>query len=310
MVGDLHDLRAFALASDLKSLTAAAKLMGESKATTSRRITRLEGALGVALLRRTPRTVEATDDGAVYRLRVAEVLELLGDANAAARGACAAPSGQLRLTAPPGFTDVLAPVLARFAQAYPLVVLVVDITSRHVDIEGEHFDVALRATSKLVDSSLVAVRVGSHERIAVAAPSYLAARPPPRRVKDLESHRIVMIGDTGAAVPMELTRAGDAERFQVSLATAIAASDVGFVKELVLAGAGIALLPRIVIQSALDDGSLVHVLPSYRAPGVNLYLLHRGGRFIPPKVRVFLDFVRAALDPTADEPGRRVRPGR
>src|ERR1700722_13001781 len=106
----------FALASDLRSLTAIAKLMGESKATTSRRITRLEGALGVALLRRTPRAVETTDDGVLYRLRIAEVLELMGDANAAIRGARVAPAGQLRVTVPPGFGAVLAPVPARFFQ--------------------------------------------------------------------------------------------------------------------------------------------------------------------------------------------------
>src|SRR5512132_3991437 len=93
LIGDVHDLRAFALAVDLRSFTATARLMGESKATVSRRIARLESALGVSLLRRTPRAVEPTDDGTAYRVRVAEILELLGSANAAARDAHAAPSG-------------------------------------------------------------------------------------------------------------------------------------------------------------------------------------------------------------------------
>jgi DNA-binding transcriptional LysR family regulator len=66
LVDDVRDLRAFALVCDLKSLTAAADLMGESKATTSRRITRLETALGTALLRRSPRAIEPTDEGTIY----------------------------------------------------------------------------------------------------------------------------------------------------------------------------------------------------------------------------------------------------
>lgn len=308
LVGDLHDLRAFALASDLRSLTAVAKLMGESKATTSRRITRLEGALGVALLRRTPRAVETTDDGMLYRLRIAEVLELMGDANAAIRGARVAPAGQLRVTVPPGFGDLLAPVLARFSEEFPKIVLVVDITARRVDIEAEHFDVALRATSKLADSSLVAVRVGKHhDRTLVAAPSYLKAHAAPRRVQDLASHRIVMVGDVGTTWSIELTRVGGTEHVSVALPTAIAASDVGFAKDLVLAGAGVAILPRPSTDSSLDAGTLVHVLPSYVAPPVNLYLLHRGGRFVPPKVRVFVDFVRAALERALGKELRRPR---
>jgi DNA-binding transcriptional LysR family regulator len=74
-VADIRDLRAFALACDLKSLTSAARVMGENKATTSRRLTRLEAALGTALLRRSPRAVEMTDDGAAYRAQVARVLD-------------------------------------------------------------------------------------------------------------------------------------------------------------------------------------------------------------------------------------------
>ena len=93
LVDDVRDLRAFALTSDLKSLTAAARLMGESKATASRRITRLETVLGTALLRRSPRVIETTDEGAIYRARVAQILGLLGDANAVAKGARAVPSG-------------------------------------------------------------------------------------------------------------------------------------------------------------------------------------------------------------------------
>jgi len=308
LVGDLHDLRAFALASDLRSLTAVAKLMGESKSTTSRRITRLEGALGVALLRRTPRAVETTDDGVLYRLRIAEVLELMGDANAAIRGARVAPAGQLRVTVPPGFGDVLAPVLARFSEEFPKIVLVVDVTARRVDIEAEHFDVALRATSKLGDSSLVAVRVGKQDdRTLVAAPSYLKVHAAPRRVQDLASHRIVMVGDVGTTWSIELTRIGGTEQVSVALPTAIAASDVGFAKELVLAGAGVAMLPRLSTDAALEAGALVHVLPSYAAPSVNLYLLHRAGRFVPPKVRVFVDFVRAALERVLTQKVRRPR---
>ena len=300
-VGDLHDLRAFALASDLRSLGAVAKVTGESKATVSRRITRLEAALGVALLHRSSRGIAPTEDGAAYRQRVGEVLELLGDANAAAvHGGEATPSGQLRVTMPPGYSNVLVPLFAQFCAQYPEIVLVVDLSSRFVDLETEHFDVALRAATKLGDSSLVAVLVGEPDSdgILVATPGYLAARPAPRRPQDLAAHRLIAVGETGAPTVMPLSkRGGGSEPLGLRLPVAIAGSDIGFCKDMVLEGAGITCLPRLSVQRELAERRLVHVLPAWVWPSMNLFLLHRGGAFVRPKVRVFLDFMRNALRP-------------
>jgi DNA-binding transcriptional LysR family regulator len=299
LVSDVRDLRAFALTSDLQSLTAAARLMGESKATLSRRITRLETALGTALLRRSPRAIEVTDEGTIYRARVAEVLELLGDANAVAHGARAVPSGQLRVTAPPGLGEALAPVLAQFAGAFPKIAVSVHVASRYVDIEAEQFDVALRAASnKLADSSLVAHRLGTAEleHILVAAPSYLETHQAPRRVEDLASHRFLRSQEAAAMSSVVFRRQGSAAtQITVNLPVAMACTDIVLVRDIVVQGAGVSILPRMLVQRHLQDGRLVHLLPGIVAPGLHLYLLHRGGRFIPPKVRAFVDFVKKGL---------------
>ena len=298
-VGDLHDLRAFALASDLRSLGAVAKVTGESKATVSRRITRLEAALGVSLLVRSSRGVAPTEDGAAYRQRVGEVLELLGDANAAVvHGGQATPSGQLRVSTPPGFSDVLAPLFARFCEQYPEIILVVHVSTRFVDLEREHFDVTLRATTKLADSSLVVVPVGETEGegVLVATADYLARRPLPRRPLDLAAHRIIALGETGAPTAMTLSRrSGGGDPLDLRLPVAIVGSDIGFCKQMVLQGAGITCLPRLSVETELADGRLVHVLPGWVWSSMNLFLLHRGGPFVRPKVRAFLDFMRNAL---------------
>ena len=298
-VSDVNDLRAFALTSDLRSLTAAAKEIGESKATVSRRITRLERSLGTALLRRSSKGIETTEDGVDYRIRIGAIMELLGDANAAAaHGGRSTPSGQLRISVPPGYADTLAPVLTGFCAQYPLVLLVVHSASRFVDLDAEHFDVAFRATSKLQDSSLIALRVGDAqpEGILVAAPSYVKANGTPRRPLDLADHRFLAVGDTGAAFRLPLQKRGTTETLDLTLPVAIVGSDIGFVKELVLSGAGVTVLPRMSVKSALDDGRLVHLLPHWVWPNVNLYLLHRGGQFVAPKIRAFLDFMKGALD--------------
>jgi DNA-binding transcriptional LysR family regulator len=296
LVGDVHDLRAFALAVDLRSFTATANLTGESKATVSRRIARLEAALGVSLLRRTPRAVVPTDDGVAYRVRVAEILELLGDANAAVRNAHAAPSGQLRITAPPGFEGVLAAPIAQFTREFPQVIVSALITERFVDLEAEHVDVALRAATKLPDSALVAHKLLDFEMITVASPAYVKKRGAPRRAEDLAAHSIVQLGQGGSASTLVLRKAdGSGEPITVRLSYAIGATDVGFAKELVVADAGIAILPRLVAQRDLDEGRLVHLLRPYMVPGAALYFLHRAGRFLPPKVRAFRELLTREL---------------
>jgi DNA-binding transcriptional LysR family regulator len=273
--------------------------MGESKATISRRITRLETALGTALLRRSPRTIEMTDEGTTYRARVAEVLELLGDANAAAQGSRAVPSGQLRVTAPPGVGEILAPVLAQFSAAFPRVVVSIHIEARYVDIEAERFDVALRATTKLADSSLVAHRVktAARDSIVVAAPSYLEAQPALRRVEDLASHRILVAQTREAAATLVAFRLQESdEPVVVRLPVALASTDIVLVRDMVVEGAGVSILPRILVQRYVEDGRLLHLLPGLVAPGLDLYLLHRAGRLVSPKIRAFIDFVKRGLE--------------
>jgi len=303
MVSDVVDLRAFCLAVDLRSLTAASTLLGESKATVSRRIARLEQSLDVALLRRSPRLVEPTEDGVAYRARVGHILELLGDANTAVRQAHAVPSGRLRVTAPPEFGSVLAPHIAAFNKRYPAVLLDVVVAQKILDFETERLDVALRVAGKLPDSPLIAHNLFEIEGVGVASPDYVRERRPPRRPQDLAEHRVVLMGTECSRHPMPFAPAdGKGSAMEIHVKPTIAASDLNFVKEIVLAGGGIAFLPTISVRRELDEGRLVRVLRHYTLYGASLYLLHDGGRFLAPKVRAFRDFM---LDAFAAK-GRRV----
>ena len=301
LVEDLLDLRAFCLVTDLRSVTSAAKIMEESKATVSRRIARLEQVLGVSLLRRTPRLVEPTEDGLAYRTRVGEILELLGDANTTVRGARAVPSGHLRVTSPPEFNALLAPLVVAFGDRYPDVVVDLLVTEQVVDLGAEHVDVALRAASRLPDSQLIAHRLLDLVAIAVAAPDYLRRFRAPRRLEDLDDHRIVQLGAMTRSLPLSRVD-GTGGTVELRLRPAMLASDMNFVKEAVLAGAGMAFLPTVVVEKELAEHRLVHVLKPYRAAGAALYLLYQGGRFLPPKIRAFRDFVLGSFSAPALPP--------
>src|ERR1041384_6557480 len=173
IVGDVLDLRAFCLVVDLGSITLAAKKLRESKATLSRRISRLEGAIGVSLVKRSSRLVEATEDGAVYRERVGNVLELLGEANDEARHTLKTPSGTLRITAGHEFNSVLAPIVVAFAQRFPDVKIDMLVTQAVLDFDRDGVDVALRVGRKLSDSSLITHKIMELDPVIVAAPEYV-----------------------------------------------------------------------------------------------------------------------------------------
>ena len=154
----------------------------------------------------------------------------------------------------------------------------------------------MRAATKLPDSALVAIRLLDFEMITVASPAYLKKHGSPRRPEDLAAHHIVQLGQGGAASTLVLRKAdGTGEPIEVRLTSALAATDVGFAKELVVADAGIAVLPRLVAQRDVTEGRLVHVLRPYMTPGAALYLLHRAGRFLPPKVRAFREVMTREL---------------
>ncbi|WP_437724906.1 LysR family transcriptional regulator [Sorangium sp. So ce861] len=294
---DLLDLRAFCLVVDLGSITAAARTLGETKGSVSRRITRLEHALGVELLRRSPRRVQATEDGLAYRMRVGRALELLEDANAAVQQARARPSGHLRVTAPFDLgLSLLAPLSAGFAERYPEISVEMLLTEALLDFDAHQIDVALRATASLPDSSLIAYRLQHIEMGLFAAPAYLRKHGPVRKPEDLAGHRLLLAQTTRGHATLALQPRDGGDRAELRVRAAIAASDYSFCREVALAGAGIALVPAVNVRSDLDAKRLVPVLKDHAIDGAApLYLVHPGTRFLPSKIRAFRDYLLDAF---------------
>ncbi|WP_437279128.1 LysR family transcriptional regulator [Sorangium sp. So ce375] len=294
---DLADLRAFCLVVDLGSITAAAKTLGETKGSVSRRITRLEHALGVDLLRRSPRLVQATEDGVAYRMRVGRALELLEDANVAVQQARSRPRGHLRVTAPFDLgLSILAPLSAGFAERFPEISLELLLTEALLDFDAHQVDVALRATASLPDSSLIAHKLQHIEVGLFAAPSYLRKHGAVRRPEDLAEHRLLLAQTARGHATIALSARDGRERAELRVRAAISASDFSFCREVALAGGGIALVPAINVRGDLDARRLVPVLKDYAIHGAaSLYLVHPGTRLLPSKIRAFRDYLLDAF---------------
>jgi DNA-binding transcriptional LysR family regulator len=293
---ELVDLRAFCFVTDLGSVTAAAKAMGETKGSVSRRLTRLERAVGVSLLRRSPRSVQPTDDGLAYRLGVGRALELLDDANAAVQHARVTPRGILRVTAPSDLgVSVVAKLVAGFLERYPEISVEMLLTDAVLDFDAHQVDVALRASAGLQDSSLIAHKLQDLQGGLYASPGYLKKHRPLRKPEDLAAHRLLLMRSARGQATVALWKQGERERTEIKVRAALSASDFSFVREAVLAGAGIGLLPYVIIDRDRDATKLVRVLDEYRFEGASLYLVHSGTRILPPRVRVFRDYILEAF---------------
>ena len=302
---DVSDLRAFCRVVDLGSITGAARVLGETKGAVSRRITRLEQALGVVLLRRSPRLVQATEDGAAYRASVGRVLELLDDANALARRALSAPSGHLRVTAPVdvGLT-LMPPIMASFVERYPDISVEMILTETLLDFDGHQIDVAVRAGASLQDSALVAHRLRDFTGRLYASPAYVKAHGAPRRPDDLAQHRVLLVHSLRGASALTLRRGDEEHRLRLRARGSLAGSDFAFTRELALAGNGVALLPDLVARSAVESGALVPLLREWAGFSGALFAVHQGARLLTPKVRVFRDHLVAAFAAQGRRPRR------
>ncbi len=293
---DVRDLRAFCLVVDLGSVTAAAEALDETKGSVSRRLTRLEQGLGVSLLRRSPRLVSPTEDGAAYRARIGRALELLDDAGSQLRRAHDAPRGHLRVTAPNDLAvSLLGPMVARFIERFPEVTIDLLLTEKRLDLETEQIDVAFRASAALEDSSLVAHKLRDLDGRLFASRAYLREHGAPATPDDLGSHRLLVMGGLRTAKSIPLRRASEQVSTQVHIRAAMSASDAAFVREVAVAGAGIAVLPSEIAARDVEQGRLVPVLDGYVCFTGALHLVHQGTRFLAPKVRAFRDHALAEL---------------
>jgi DNA-binding transcriptional LysR family regulator len=301
---DLNDLRVFVRVVDRGGFAAAARELAVPTSTVSRAIARLEASAGTRLLHRTPRSVQATSEGrAIY----ASVNEAMGTLERAARGvepATRRPKGVLRVTAP---TDIgasfLADLAVAFGERYPLVQTDLTLTNRAVNLVDEGFDVAVRAATRLADSSLVAKKLGELEHALYASPRYIESRGAPASAHDLGDHHCIVFRGKDLAKTWRLH--DDKETIEVAVRARMGGDDFGYLRAAVLAGGGVALMPRLVCAKDEAAGRLVRVLPGLAARGAGLYVMYPSAAHIPARVAAFRDFVAAAFDASQSSTPRR-----
>jgi DNA-binding transcriptional LysR family regulator len=285
-MSELEALRFFVEVVDSGGFNRAADRLGVSKSVVSRRIARMESALGARLLSRTTRGIALTDAGAEFKARAEGILSDYEEAREAVARRGGEVVGLLRLSVPLSFgVRHVAPVLAELAARHPRLELDVSYTDRLVDIIGERFDAAVRIGT-MEDSSLVARRLAPVRAVVVASPAYLARNGTPATPADLAAHACLLY--TGSRQPDWQFHSG--KRLVSVRPKGRLRSDSGeAIVQWALAGQGVALVPTFLVPDEIAGGALVPLLLDYPTPEFGVYIVRPPGSYVPGKVRVLID---------------------
>lgn len=298
--GDLHLLTVLA---QTRSYTQAARRLGISKASVSMRIAELERAAGVPLVRRTTRSVGLTEAGQQLADDTQGAFTRIEQSFASIRDLAGTPRGLVRVTAPVALgRQHIAPKLAAFLREHPEIRLELDLTDRFVNLAQEGFDLAIRHTEAPPDTHVAWVLCPSRS-VLVASADYLRRRGTPAHPSELAAHQCLLYLRGVAGQSWSFEREGArkaAERVIVNVNGPLRANNSEVLREAVLEGLGIGLLPDFSAAGFLRPRQLVRVLPHWQSRGFfgeRVYAIRPWAPQVPRAVQCFVDHLRKSLAP-------------
>ncbi len=268
--------------------SAAARTLGVSKSAVSKRINQLEKQLGVRLLYRTTRKLSLTEAGERYFEHAARALQAAAQAEDAVAELQGDPQGTLKICAPMSFGRLhVAPLIPRLLKRYPKLQVELVMDDRTTDLVAAGFDIAIRS-GRLADSTLVARKLAPLRQVLCASPEYIEHYGQPETPAELAEHNCILFSYSSDANKWTLCGEGEPEIVQVSGNYRVNNSEA--LLEALKAGIGIGRLPTFVAGPDLDSGRLIQLFESWQIPEQMFYAVFPERRYLPAKVRVFLEF--------------------
>lgn len=276
------------------SFSEVARELGVSQSSVSKRLASLEEKLGARLLTRTSRKLHLTEVGGDYFERCLQILMDVDESESSVRSLTSNPTGLLRITAPVSFGQRhIIPRLPDFLSTYPSMKLDVILTERQVDLVGEGIDVAIRIGT-LADSNLVARHLGDGPRLLVASKSYLDKRGRPSHPDELKDHNCLVYSLQNSGNIWHFKKQN--KTFAVQVQGNVQANNGDAVREMALAGVGIIMISKWMSQPYIQEGQLEVILPDYTLQGFPIQAVYPHSRYIPSKIRSFVDFIKQSFD--------------
>lgn len=272
------------------SFTAASERLGMSKALVSKYIGEVENNLGVRLFNRSTRRLSLTEAGKYYYERSLPLLEEYAELVDNVTREQSNPRGLLRISCPVTFGEMkLSALLPKFMQRYPDISVDMQLSDKMIDMLEAGIDVVIRIGG-VDDSNLVAKQINSFPLILCASPAYIAAHGAPKNTQDIRQHDCIIDSNfrIGRQWPL-ISPAGKTDSIEVN--SRISTNSPRAVKEIALAGGGIGMIPRFIVEQALKDGRLQEILPGYSSLEFGLFAIFPHRRYLSKKVRCFIDFL-------------------
>ena len=297
--GALDGVETFLSVARYRSFRRAAAALGVTPSAVSQSVRSLEARIGAALLTRTTRSVGLTEAGQRFLDRAGPAFDELVAASEAARDLGQRPAGLLRLAVPRSVVPlILEPVIASFCDAYPEIELEIAASDEMVDIAAGGFDAGIRL-GELIAADMIVVRLTPpFPFVVVGSPDYLRRHEPPARVEDLRNHACLRLRRwNGSIAPWTFAVGNDV--IEAAVSGPLIAHDYPTLLRAAIQGLGLAQVPGPIARAAIADGRLQALLTplAIMTPGVFLY--HSGKRQMLPKLRAFIDHMKAPRHPTA-----------
>ncbi len=292
---DLNDMVTFARVAEAGSFSEAARRTNSGKSSVSKAIARLERALGARLINRSTRGLSLTEVGEAYYEHCRRIVAEAAQAENVVDHHLAKPRGVLKVTTSVAFgTLQVTPALPDFLARYPDIAIDMTIIDRVIDLAEEGFDLGIRITSQ-PDPDLVVRSLAPVRRVICATPEYFQRHGTPQQPADLAQHNCLHYTAFGRTGQWQL-RGFDRE-INVPVNGSLKINDDDALSHAVLAGLGVALLPTFIVGNDLQSGRLQAVLQDYLPVEQEVTAVFLPNTYLPPKIRVFIDFLQERFGP-------------
>ncbi len=291
----MNSMAVFRRVVEAKNFSAVARETNMSQSTVSKHIAALEERLGTKLLNRSTRSLKLTEAGKEYYHHCIRILNDFQEAEASVGKGKIKPTGTLRISTSAAFgrTGIL-PYLDEFFSTYPDISIDLLFGDDYVDLVKEGIDLAIRI-GPLADSTLIARKMGTSQRVVVASPEYLVKHGRPKKPADLIKHDCLFysLQKTPDLWYFNSAQEGDES---VRVSGRFRASSPDAICDATVEGLGISVLCEWYIREQIKDGRLKVILPEYRPTAYDINAVYPERKFVPQKVKRMIEFLSSKMD--------------
>ncbi|NPT40537.1 LysR family transcriptional regulator [Paraburkholderia sp. 1N] len=292
----LQAMLVFTRVVDSGSFSRAADTLDLARASVTVIVQNLETYLKVHLLQRSTRRLSLTPEGAQFYDRCVRILADIDEMEGGMSIVGKMPQGKLRIDTPGSIgKTLLIPALDNFRARYPDIELIIGCGDKPVDLIQEAVDCAIKLGS-LVDSSLVARRIGTLQRVTAAAPRYLEHHGVPHSIDDLCAHVCVRYLCPGAARTTDLQFQLNERMIELNLRGSVTVNDMEAYLACGLKGLGIVQVPRFMAMPYLRSGELVEILPDCKPNATPVSVVYLQNRHLSGSARAFVDWIAEVFE--------------